>query len=130
MKVISKTASLLSLGVLVGSVAFAASPEEAYLHTCRKEPGVPVPISVVSPMVGPEYAGTKVDVEFTVDQTGAPANLSVKSAADDELTSAVLEAVKQWKFKPAERNGSPVATKVVLPVKIVDPLTRETFAAN
>jgi hypothetical protein len=28
--------------------------------------------------------------------------------------------VKQWRFLPAEVNGKPVATKVALPVKIVD----------
>jgi len=130
MKVNSQTVSLLSLGLLVGCAAFAATPEEAYLHTCRKDAGVPVPISVVAPAVGPEYAGSKVDVEFTVDQTGTPANLSVKSTVEGELASAVLTAVKQWKFKPAERNGLPVATKVVLPVKVVDPFASETFAAN
>jgi hypothetical protein len=34
----------------------------------------------------------------------------------------VVEAVKQWRFLPAEANGVPVATKVALPVNIVDPV--------
>jgi hypothetical protein len=33
----------------------------------------------------------------------------------------VVQAVKKWRFQPAVANGAPVATKVVLPVKIVDP---------
>jgi hypothetical protein len=33
---------------------------------------------------------------------------------------AVTAAVKQWRFKPAIADGKPVATKVSLPVKIVD----------
>ena len=91
---------------------------------------MPVPVAVVTPAVSSDYIGAKVDVEFTVDEQGKPANVAVPSATDETLASAVVDAVKQWKFKPAERNGAPVATKVVLPVKIVDPFSGSTFAAN
>jgi hypothetical protein len=53
---------------------------------------------------------------------GTPAEFSIKSASDDVLATAVVKAVKQWRFLPAEINGKPVATKVALPVKIVDPV--------
>jgi hypothetical protein len=32
----------------------------------------------------------------------------------------VVDAVKQWQFTPAQRNGAPVATKVILPVRVVE----------
>lgn len=130
MKSVRKFVVLLSLGVLGALGASASTFEQTYLENCRKDPGMPVPISVVSPTVGAEFSGSRFDVEFTVDQTGTPINLSVKSVADDALASAVMDAVKQWKFKPAERNGVPVATKVVLPVKVVDSLAGARFAAN
>jgi protein TonB len=130
MKAVSKYVVLLSLGVLGSVAASATTIEQTYLDTCRKEPGVPVPISVVTPTIDAGYTGTTVNVEFIVDQTGKPANLNVKSPVDATLATAVMDAVKQWKFKPAERNGTPVATKVVLPVKVVDPLTSSIFAAN
>lgn len=120
MKVVNKLALVLSLGALTSAVAFAMTDEQAYLESCRKGSDVPVPVAVVSPSVSPGYAGTTVELEFTVDVTGKPADLSVKSTTDNTLAVAVMNAVKQWRFKPAQLNGVPVATKVVLPVKIVD----------
>ena len=130
MKAVRKVVVLMGLAALLPLAASAESLEQAYLDNCRKDPGVPVPISVVSPTVGPEHTGEKVEVEFIVDQSGKPESVAVKSAADEALASAVVDAVKKWKFKPAERNGIPVATKVVLPVKVVDPLAGSIFAAN
>lgn len=129
MKAVSKLVVLFSLGALV-SVASAATAEQTYLDSCRKDPGIPVPISVVAPTVGSEFSGSSLDIEFVVDQAGKPENLSVKSSADSALAAAVIDAVKQWKFKPAERNGAPVATKVVLPVRVVNSPDGSTFAAN
>lgn len=129
MKAVS-TVSLFSLAMLAASVASARSLEQAYLDSCRKGPAIPVPISVVSPTVSSEYSGSKVELEFVVDPSGKPTDLTVKSAKDEDVGEAVMEAVKQWKFKPAERNGAPVATKVILPVKIVDVDSDSIFAAN
>jgi protein TonB len=122
MKAVNKLVVLLIVGVWSVVAAFAAPNEDAYLESCRKDPGVPVPIAVTSPLVGPEYAGTTVQLEFTVDAQGKTAAFSIKSAPDEVLAKAVVEAVKRWRFQPAESNGVPVATKVLLPVKVVDPL--------
>jgi len=109
---------------MVLAAPLSASPtasEQAYLELCRKDPGVPVPIAVVSPDVGPDYHGASVQLEFVVDRAGKPGAFSIKSATDDVLAKVVVEAVKQWRFLPAEVDGRPVATKVALPVKVVDP---------
>ena len=120
MKAVNKLALVLSLGALTSAVAFATTAEQAYIESCSKKSDVPVPVTVVTPAVSSEYTGTTVELEFTVDVTGKPSDLSVKSKTDDTLAVAVMDAVKQWRFKPAQPNGVPVATKVVLPVKIVD----------
>ena len=113
--------AIIVLGSLLGSqLAWGRSDEQAYLDSCRRETGVPVPIAVVSPIVGPEYNGAVVKLEFVVDERGRPVDLAVKSSPDDRLAATVLDAVKQWRFKPAERDGSPVEARVALPVKIVD----------
>jgi TonB family protein len=122
MKVVHKLVVLLNVGALSAVAASASTPEQAYLESCRKEPGVPVPVTVVSPTVGPEFNGALVQLEFVVDVNGKPAEFSIKSLTDDVLASAVIKAVKQWRFLPAEANGKPIATKVALPVKIVDPV--------
>lgn len=121
MKAVNKFAVLFSLSALTALSAYAKSEEQAYLETCRKDPGVPVPVTVVAPSVPLQYAGTTVQLEFVVDATGKPADLSIKSDTDWMLATAVTDAVKQWRFKPAQsNNGTAVATKVSLPILIVD----------
>ena len=120
MKTAIKLVVLLSLGSLAAPFVSAKTPEQAYLESCRRDPGVPVPVAVVSPTVPEQYVGTAVEIEFVVDATGKPVDLNVKSPADETLTTAVVDAVKQWRFQPALRDGAPVAAKVVLPVKIID----------
>ncbi len=121
MKAVRKLVTVLSLGVFAGAVAYASdTDEQIYLKSCNKDPGVPVPIVVVSPTVGSEFNGGLVQLEFTVDESGLPTAFSVKSATDDVLATAVVRAVKQWRFLPAEVDGKPVAKKVSLPVKIID----------
>jgi TonB family protein len=119
MKAVRKLVLVLSAGFLPLVASAAPTLEEAYLHACRKDPAIPVPIAVVSPSVGAEYEGAAVHLEFLVDAKGKPADFSIKSATDDVLATAVVKAVKQWRFQPAEIDGKPVAMKVALPVRIV-----------
>ena len=120
MKAVKKLVVLLGVGALLGVAVSASTLEQAYLESCRREPGVPVPVAVVSPTVGSEFNGGSVQLEFLVDVTGRPAEISVKSTTDNVLAVAVVDAVRQWRFLPAVVNGLPVATKVALPVKIID----------
>lgn len=131
MKAVSKLAVLISLGVVAASFASAKSSETAYLETCRKDPGVPVPVAVVAPSVSADYNGSVVQIEFVVDAKGRPDRFRVRSTPDSDVASAVVDAVKQWRFTPALADGKPVATKVVLPVRIVDEFARaDRYAAN
>src|SRR3954468_12932803 len=120
MKAVTKLIVLLSVGMIPMLAASAATLEQTYLDTCNKDPGIPVPVTVVSPTVGSEYNGASVQLEFVVNVDGKPSEFSIKSATDDVLATAVLNAVKQWRFQPAEVDGKPVAKKVALPVKIVE----------
>ena len=130
MKAVTKSLVSFSLALFGSVAALATTSDQAYLDACRKSPGIPVPIAVVTPTVGPEFVGTKVEVQFTVDATGTPVGLHVEPAADPTLAASLTEAIRQWKFKPAERNGVAVPTKVVLPVKVVDPFAGSSYAAN
>ena len=129
MKAVRKLAILFSLSALLPFASSAKSIEQAYLNACRKSSDVPVPVAVVSPHVSAEAIGTTLTLEFTVDTTGKPVGFSVTSNADRDLESTVVGAVKQWRFKPAQVNGVPVAMKVVLPVQIVDPAQLDTRLA-
>ena len=120
MKAVNKLAVLFSLVALSSVAAWSKTDGQTYLDTCRKGPDVPIPLAVVSPSVGPEYAGITVQLEFVVDVTGKPAGFTVKSETDSTLAAAVTDAVKQWRFAPAMNNGVAVATKVSLPIRIID----------
>ncbi len=120
MKAVNKLVLLVLAGALASVVASAATPERVYLESCRKAPGVPVPLRVVTPLVGPEFIGATVQLQFVVDAQGRPAGISIVSSPDRELGLQVVEAVKQWRFQPAEFEGKPVATKVALPVNIIE----------
>jgi protein TonB len=131
MKNNNKLALLLSLGALLPFAASAKTLEQSYIESCRKGPDVPVPVAVVSPRVEGYDIGQTVQVEFVVETTGHTSGVSIKSATDRQLAEAVVDAVKQWEFTPAIHNGAPVATKVILPVRVVEaPELNSKFAAN
>jgi protein TonB len=126
----NKIALLLSLGALLPFAASAKSLEQSYIESCRKGTDVPVPVSVVAPRVDAFDIGQTVQVEFVVDTTGHTQGIAVKSGTDRSLAEEVVDAVKQWTFTPAQRNGSPVATKVVLPVRVVQSVNADVFVAS
>jgi TonB family protein len=130
MKHTNKLALLLSLGALLPFAASAKTLEQSYIESCRQGTDVPVPISVVAPHVEGYDIGQSVQVEFVVDTTGHPSAINIKSASDREFADAVVDAVKQWRFTPAQHNGVSVATKVVLPVRVVDSAKAGLFVAS
>jgi TonB family protein len=112
----------LILGVLAAPFALSAkSVEQAYIESFRGRTDIPVPVAVVKPSVSDRYAGAVVEVEFVVDVTGKPVDVSVRNPAPAPLADPVLAAIAQWKFAPARTTaGEPVAMKVRVPVRIVD----------
>jgi TonB family protein len=129
----TKSKIVLSLGLLLAPLALVAkSPESAYVESYHGRSDIPVPVSVVTPEVDARFAGQQVVIEFVVDATGTPTQItSTTPAANPELVKSVLVAVEQWHFAPALVDGKPVTRKVVLPVKVVDSLDSVSrFALN
>ena len=120
MKNINKLALLLAVGALLPFAASAETPE-TYIDSCQKTSDVPVPVSVVAPRTDRWDIGQEVRVEFVVDTAGHAENINVTSGNDSDLADAVVDAVRQWTFTPAQRNGMPVAARVILPVRVVKP---------
>lgn len=123
-------AVLLALGALAPLAASAKTLEQSYIESCRKGTDIPVPIAVVAPRVDAYDIGKSVNVEFTVDKAGHASAISVQSATDRDFAEAVVDAVKLWEFTPAQRNGAPVAMKVVLPVRVVPTPKTSIFAES
>jgi hypothetical protein len=112
-------ALLLSLGAFLPLAATAKTLEQTYLDSCRKGPEIPVPVAVVAPAVQGYDIGQTAQVRFVVDAVGLPSGIDIRAASDNGFVEAVADAVRQWRFTPALRNGAPVATKVILEIRVV-----------
>jgi len=73
----------------------------------------PIPIYQPSPTFSEEAKKAKfsgvVTVSLIVDATGKPQNVHVTKGVGMGLDEKAVEAVKQYRFKPATENGKPVA---------------------
>lgn len=59
----------------------------------------------------------EVVVELLVDRQGRPQEISVVESSNPDLDAAVLRAIRQWQFSPAQRKGQAVQTKIKLPFR-------------
>ena len=56
-------------------------------------------------------------VRVEVDTNGAPAGVAlVQRSGSRELDRAAMEAVRNWRFMPAQRDGQAVAASLVIPI--------------
>ena len=61
-----------------------------------------------------------VSVRIEVDANGVPGDVRVVERSGErsrDLDRAVINAVRDWRFEPAMKDGKPVAGAVVLPVE-------------
>lgn len=59
----------------------------------------------------------KVLLKVQVSASGTSQNVAVhKSSGHDLLDEAAIEAVKKWRFIPARRGNTPVASSVIVPI--------------
>lgn len=58
-----------------------------------------------------------VSVVFIVDESGRVVDPRIEQASDPAFERPALEAVKQWKFEPAQRGGKKVRTKLRYPIR-------------
>ena len=121
MKTTRKLMLVLSVALFAAPLAHAAmSLERAYIESYRGRTDVPAPIKVISPEIASGYAGTTVELVFTVDLKGAPQDIQVRTPVDYELARVLTDAVQHWRFAPEQREGHPQAARVVLPIRIVE----------
>jgi len=77
--------------------------------------GAPIPTVIIDPDIpvsGELRKRGHCFLGVTVDANGVPRNIHVVRALEPELDSNAMEALKNWRFKPALRNGStPVAVE-------------------
>ncbi len=56
-------------------------------------------------------------VAFIIDINGDVINPRIHSSSDERFEGPTLDAVGSWKFRPARKDGEPVAVRVILPMR-------------
>ena len=60
----------------------------------------------------------RVILEVVVDPKGRARAVKIRrSSGEDDLDRAALEAVRRWRFIPAQRNGAAVGGTAVVPIR-------------
>jgi protein TonB len=58
-----------------------------------------------------------VSVTCVIDETGNVINAVATKSTRSEFEKPALEAIHNWKFKPAKKDGKPVKVRVVIPFR-------------
>ena len=93
---------------------------EAVALAPGEQPG-PMPGQTPAPRYPPaalrRREGGTVLVRVEVDARGLPAGVAlVQQSGSPDLDRAAMEAVRQWRFRPGQRDGQPVAGSLVVPI--------------
>lgn len=76
---------------------------------------------------GPQYPVSARDrgvegvviAEATIDEQGSISDVRLLRSVDEQLDTAVMEAVRQWQYLPTTLNGAPMASLLNLTVEFV-----------
>lgn len=109
----TKKITLVMLTSLFMLLAFGVSLEAAPMV------GVPSPVYVESPLAEDAEVGMRVTALVTLSKEGEVKAVEIRHADAPGFAESVKEAVKQWRFAPAVRDGKPVKSRVLVPFKVV-----------
>jgi TonB family protein len=113
---VASIAAVLTIGV---PVAAMQADKDVY---SVKDPGVTPPqlIDKHEPPYTKEARAKKIEgaviLKVVVAADGTVSDVTVRKGLDDGLDANAVSAVKTWKFKPAEKDGQPVAVRATVEV--------------
>jgi protein TonB len=110
-----KIQSIIATAALLGVLSSAS----AATRVATSDYAAPAPTAVVNPTELPRsHIGAIVMLRLNVDAAGQPSNIQVISDRDPALKQRLVEAVSQWQFSPARRNGVAVGATIELPLEL------------
>jgi TonB family protein len=108
---IDSLGSLGSLSAVAAPVVVPAVKPGVHLRTTE-----PVLVYAVDPTYPVKAVNRNIQGEclvgVTVDSDGTPHNIRIVKSLSPELDDSAIEAVSQYKFKPATLNGDPIPARI------------------
>jgi protein TonB len=107
---------ILSLSLALGSWAMLhAATSEGTAFDVR-----PMPIKTPPP----EYPNKLkqhgvtglVALRVDIDESGAVTDCAVSKSSNADFNEAAIQAVKNWRFIPAQKDGNPIKVRLVIPI--------------
>jgi protein TonB len=81
----------------------------------------PVPVRTTAPVFPYEMHQEGVSgfvlVNCLVDEQGNVQDMRIEKTSNPQFVAPALDALKKWKFKPAEKDGSRIPTRVSIPIR-------------
>ena len=109
--------------LLIGCCAATLLPAQADLETVYDLGPDITPPRVVK-QVNPRYPTNRgvravgsVIIALVVSSKGLPKDPHVVKSLDKDLDESAVEAVQEWRFAPAEKNGKAVAVRVSVQIQ-------------
>jgi len=59
--------------------------------------------------LAPDAGAATASLQFEVNEKGSAVNIKVQKSSDDGWAHDAVEAVREWKFTPARKDGVPVS---------------------
>lgn len=93
----------------------------ALLHGADRLPEVVKQVPPIYPpwLIGPEIGQGEVLVGFVVTKEGRTTDVTVVRSVHPLLGPAAVAAVKQWRFRPGQKDGVPVSCSMQVPIVFV-----------
>ncbi len=116
------TVAAALLFALVWTVPTRAQSDDEKVYTVGN--GVTAPR--VTHQVAPEHPakGFRISgavlIGLVITSQGAPTDVHVVRSLEKEVDQAAVDAVKQWHFDPATKDGKPVAVKIDVEIRFHD----------
>jgi TonB family protein len=67
-----------------------------------------------APHIAKDATSATATVTFDIDEKGVPVNLQIDKSSDDGWASEVADALGNWRFKPASKDGTPISVSCTM----------------
>lgn len=92
------------------------------MHAANTEP--PVPVRTVTPEYPAVMRASRtsglVMLSCAINEKGLVTEAKVTKSTNEAFNEAAVTAVEKWRFRPAQKDGKPVAVLISVPVKFTN----------